>query len=133
MPDALTIATTCAKNAHEIQAEDITVLDLRGISTISDYFVICSGTSTPHLKAILRDVRNNTIEEIDEVPRSTEGDAESQWLVIDYVDVIVHIFHQDLRSTYSLEDLWSDAPRLSFDFLEETEPESARTESARIG
>ncbi|MDF1816340.1 MAG: RsfS/YbeB/iojap family protein, partial [Verrucomicrobiales bacterium] len=52
-----------------------------------------------------------------ESPRSAEGDAESQWLVIDYVDVIVHIFHKDKRDVYSLEDLWSDAPRVEYDFL----------------
>ena len=123
MPDAKTIAETCAKQADEIQAEDIVVLDLRGISTIADFFVICTGTSTPHLKAILRDVRAKTEESIGEKPRSSEGDAESQWLVIDYVDVIVHIFHQEKRHLYSLEDLWSDAPKLELDFL--AKPETA--------
>lgn len=121
MPDAPTIAETCAKYADDIQAEDIVVLDLRGISTIADFFVICTGTSTPHLKAILRDVRSNTAEAIGESPRSAEGDAESQWLVIDYVDVIVHIFHKDKRDVYSLEDLWSDAPRMEYDFLKQPE------------
>jgi len=124
VPEALTIAETCAKYADEIQAEDIVVLDLRGISTISDFFVICTGTSLPHLKAIVRDVRSKTEEEISEKPRSAEGDAESQWLVIDYVDVIVHIFHKDKRSVYSLEDLWSDAPRVEFDFLEQEKVEA---------
>ena len=121
MPNALTIAETCAKYANEIQAEDIVVLDLRGISSIADFFIICTGTSTPHLKAISRDVRELTGEAIGEQPRSTEGDAESQWLVIDYVDVIVHIFHSDKREVYSLEDLWSDAKRVEFDFLETAE------------
>lgn len=71
----------------------------------------------PHLKAIRRDVREKTEEEIGEAPRSAEGDAESQWMVIDYVDVIVHIFHEDKRDVYCLEDLWSDAPKLELDFL----------------
>jgi len=125
VPDALTIAKTCAKYADEIQAQDIIVLDLRGISTITDYFVICTGTSMPHLRAILRDVRAKTEEEIGERPRSFEGDAESHWLVIDYVDVIVHIFHQDKRALYSLEDLWSDAPEVGLDFLREVEKAGA--------
>lgn len=124
MPDAETIAKTCAKYADEIQAENIVVLNLKGISTIADYFVICNGTSMPHLKAIRRDVRDKTEEEIGEAPRSVEGDAESQWMVIDYVDVIVHIFHEDKREVYSLEDLWSDASRLELDFLPNT-PERA--------
>ncbi|MEO0415166.1 MAG: ribosome silencing factor [Verrucomicrobiota bacterium] len=117
MADALTIAKTCAKYADDVQAEDIVVLDLKGISSIADYFVICHGTSTPHLKAIRRDVRNLTGEELDEKPRSAEGDADSQWLVLDYIDVIVHIFHEEMRGLYALEDLWSDAPRVELDFL----------------
>ncbi len=123
MPDAETIAKTCAKYADDIQAEDIVVLDLRGISSIADFFVICTGTSMPHLKAILRDVREKTQEEIGESPRSAEGDAESHWLVIDYVDVIVHIFHEDKRDVYTLEDLWSDAPRLQIPSQQATEAE----------
>ena len=119
MPDALTIAKTCAKFANEIQAEEIVVLDLNGISSIADYFVICSGTSMPHLKAIARDIRQNTEEAIKVAPRSNEGLVESQWMVIDYVDVIVHIFHEEKRDVYRLEDLWSDAPRLELGLTQE--------------
>lgn len=119
MPDSLTIAKTCAKYANEIQAEDIVILDLRGISTLADFFVVCTATSVPHLKAVSRDVRTKTEEEIGETPRSSEGEASSLWLVIDYVDVVVHIFHQDKRDVYSLEDLWADAPRIDLDFLPE--------------
>lgn len=119
MPDSLTIAQTCAKHANEIQAEDIVILDLRGISTLADFFVICTATSVPHLKAVSREVRSKTEEEIGEKPRSAEGEAASLWLVIDYVDVVVHIFHQDKREVYSLEDLWSDAPRVDMSFLPE--------------
>ncbi|MEM7699706.1 MAG: ribosome silencing factor [Verrucomicrobiota bacterium] len=118
MPDALTIAQTCARHADDIQAEDIVVLDLRGISSLADFFVICNGTSVPHLKAISRDVRQKTEDEIGEAPRSSEGEAASLWLVIDYVDVVVHVFHTEMRELYALEDLWSDAPRVSLDFIE---------------
>lgn len=124
MADALTIATTCARHAEDIQAEDITVLDLRGLSSIADFFLICTGTSVPHLKAISRDIRQKAEEEIGEIPRTTEGDASSHWLVIDYVDVIVHIFHEDKRSFYALEDLWSDAPRIEFRSSPATPPEA---------
>ena len=108
-----------------MQAEDIVVLDLRGLSTLADFFVVCTATSVPHLKAVSREIRGRTEEEIGERPRSAEGQAESLWLVIDYVDVVVHIFHQDKRDYYSLEDLWSDAPRVEFDFLSNREPVSA--------
>ena len=117
VPDSLTIAKTCAKYANEIQAEDITILDLRGISTLADYFVICTATSVPHLKAVSREVRSKTEEELAEKPRSSEGEATSLWLVIDYVDVVVHVFHHEKRELYSLEDLWSDAPRVDMSFL----------------
>jgi len=115
--DAITIAKTCAKFADEIQAENVVVLDLRGISSIADYFVICTATSVPHLKAVNREIRRGTEAAISEKPRSGEGDASSLWLIIDYVDVIVHIFHEEKRDLYSLEDLWSDAPRVALDFL----------------
>ncbi len=115
--DGITIAKTCAKYADEIQAEDIVVLDLRGISTIADYFVICSGTSIPHLKAVSREIREKTAEDIGEKPRSSDGEARSMWMVIDYVDVVVHILHEETRSLYALEDLWGDAPRVDLDFL----------------
>ncbi|NNE91520.1 MAG: ribosome silencing factor [Verrucomicrobiales bacterium] len=117
MADTETIIETCAKYAEEIQAEDIVVLDLRGISTIADYFLICTGTSMPHLKAIRRDISEKVEEEIGERPRSVDGKADSLWMVLDYVDVVVHIFHKDTRSVYALEDLWSDAPRVDYDFL----------------
>lgn len=115
MPDALTIAKTCARFADEIQAEDIAILDLRGISSLADFFVICTATSLPHLKAVSRDIRIKTEEEIGEAPRSADGEATSLWLVIDYVDVVVHIFHEEKRDLYALEELWSDAPRVEFE------------------
>lgn len=118
MPDSLTIAKTCAKYAEEIQAEDIVILDLRGLSSLADYFVICTATSLPHLKAVSRDIRHKTEEEIGEAPRTSEGEASSMWLVIDYVDVVVHIFHEEKRDFYALEELWSDAPRVELDLNE---------------
>jgi ribosome-associated protein len=110
--DARTIATTCAKIAEETGGEDIAVLDLRGISSLADYFVLVSGTSVPHLKALVRDVRHGIEERLGESPRSAEGEATSLWLVIDYVDVVVHLLHEQTRSRYALEDLWSDAVRV---------------------
>lgn len=119
MPDSLTIAKTCALHADEIQAEDIMVLDLRGISTLADFFVICTATSMPHLKAVNRDIRMRNEEVMGEKPNSSDGDPGSMWLVIDYIDVVVHIFHEEKRDLYALEDLWGDAPRVPLDFLPE--------------
>lgn len=87
-------------------------IDLRGISTFTDFFVICSGTSEPHLKAIAGELRDRLKEDHDIKPFAVDGFPTSQWIVADYSGVIVHIFHHEKRAFYSLEDLWSDAPRL---------------------
>ncbi len=108
------LALAVAGYADEMQAENVTVLDLRGISSIADYFVICTGTSTPHLKAIRREVGDKLHAEHDLRPRVTDGSPESQWLILDYVDVLVHIFHTESRDHYSLEELWSDAVTVPF-------------------
>jgi ribosome-associated protein len=87
-------------------------IDLRGISSFTDFFVICSGTSEPHLKAIAGELRDRLKDDHGVTPMAVDGFPVSQWIVADYGDVVVHIFHHEKRGFYSLEDLWSDAPRL---------------------
>jgi len=99
--------------AEDKKAEDIVVLDLRGISTFTDFFVICSGTSEPHLKAISSGIREGLREHSGISPQASEGSVASQWVVMDYSDVLVHIFQKQKRAFYALEGLWSDAPRLN--------------------
>ncbi len=89
------------------------VLDLRDISTFTDFFVICSGTSEPHLKAIAGEIETRLRVDHGVKPTAVDGFPTSQWIVLDYLQVIVHVFHQEKREFYSLEDLWSDAPRLT--------------------
>ncbi len=120
MANAEKVAEECAKAADTIGAEDIVVIDLRGISSIADYFVICTGTSMPHLKAIHRDIDKDVEQALGERPVRTCGKSDSMWMVLDYADVLVHVFHKDMREVYALEDLWSDAPRVTYDFLTET-------------
>jgi len=103
----------CVRLAEDKKAEDIVVLDLRGISPFADFFVICSGTSEPHLKAISSGIREGLREHACLSPLASEGSVASQWLVMDYSEVLVHIFHQKKREFYALENLWSDAPRLN--------------------
>lgn len=96
--------------AGELKAHDVLVLDLRGISTATDYFVIASGTSDVQVKAIAEHV-------VDELkkdgarPQHVEGLKGGRWVLIDYVDVVVHVFHPQARHFYQLENLWGDAPR----------------------
>ena len=106
------MAARCAELAADKKAVDILALDLRGISNFTDFFVICSGTSEPHLKAIAGEIEDRLRLDYKVKPVAVDGYPMSQWIVIDYSDVVVHIFHEQKRAYYSLEDLWSDAPRL---------------------
>lgn len=107
--DAKELALACARAADEIQAENIRVWDMRGLSSITDFMVVCSGSSMPHLKAVLRDVAGHVHEWHGVRPVHTDGKADTRWVVLDYIDVMVHIMHQEMRDFYGLEKLWSDA------------------------
>ncbi|OLB18850.1 MAG: ribosome silencing factor [Verrucomicrobia bacterium 13_2_20CM_2_54_15_9cls] len=108
------LATTCADLASNKKAENIVVLDLRDISTFTDFFVICSGSSEPQLKAIANEIETRLREDHSVRPVAIDGFPASQWMVLDFLQVVVHIFHQDKRAFYSLEDLWGDAPRIQW-------------------
>ena len=85
---------------------------MAGISSLTDVFVICSGTSEPHLKAIAAEIEERLKKDHDVKAHGVDGYPLSQWIVLDYSDVIVHIFHEQKRMFYGLEDLWGDAKRL---------------------
>ena len=85
---------------------DIQVLDIRKNTTIADYFVIVSGNSTPQLNAIAEEIEDNMSKEGYETYHN-EGNGQSRWIILDYADIIVHIFHRDMREFYNLERLWS--------------------------
>ncbi|BDS08412.1 ribosomal silencing factor RsfS [Oceaniferula spumae] len=108
------LAIACARAAEEIQAEDICVLDLTGVSTLTDFMVVCSGTSLPHLKAVMRDVEKDVIEKFATSPAQAEGGSDSRWMVLDYIDVMVHVMHQELRDLYGLEDLWAEGKEVEW-------------------
>jgi len=95
------------------------VLDLRGVSSFTDFFVICSGTSEPHLKAIAAaiydEVHRGLKHEVRLLPASVDGQREASWIVADYLDVVLHVFTPEARKFYDLEDLWGDAPRLEWE------------------
>src|SRR5262245_42582498 len=110
--DAKKLALLCRDLADNRKAEDVVILDVRELSSITDYFVICSGTSEPHLRAIVEEIvtKLETLHGIE--PRARDGSLASGWLVLDFFDVIVHVMHQDSRQRYDLESLWGDAPKL---------------------
>jgi ribosome-associated protein len=88
------------------KAVDPVVLDLRGLSSATDYFVIASGTSDTHV----RGMAEHLMHELDQTPHHVEGLAQGRWVLLDYVDFVVHVFHPELRSFYQLERLWAEAP-----------------------
>ena len=94
--------------ADETKAHAITVLDVRGQTPIADYLVICTGTSATHIKSIAENVRDKMREE-SKVRTKPQGGAESFWIILDYGDVILHIFDEETRAFYDLERLWSEA------------------------
>lgn len=107
-------AFVAAKAAQDKKAKDVIVLDLQGITTIADYFVICSGESTPQVKAIEEHVESKLAEQGVGLLR-IEGLRYCNWVLMDYGDVIIHIFEDEMRAFYELEKLWIDAMRIDPD------------------
>ncbi len=108
--EAKKLALLCRELAENKKAEDIVILDVRKLSSVTDYFVICSGTSEPHLRAIVHEMEDRLREDHGLKPRAEDGATGGRWVVMDFFDVIVHIMHPDVRQQYDLEGLWSDAP-----------------------
>ncbi len=103
------LALLCRELADNKKAEDIAVLDVRKLSSVTDYFVIATGTSNPHLRAIVEEISSKLREDHDLRPSRSEGLSSGTWVVLDYFDVIVHVMHTETRKLYDLEGLWGDA------------------------
>ena len=110
--DSKKLAQLCWEYADNKKAENIVTLDVSKLSSVADYFVICSGTSEPHLRAISDEILNKLRDEQDLRPRAIDGTLQTAWIVMDYFDVIVHVMKTDVREKYDLEALWGDAARL---------------------
>ncbi len=106
------LCDTIIEGMQENKAKDIVVLDLREIpNTVTDFFVICSGESSTQIDGITNSVMRHTRAEIQERPWHVEGKGTSEWVLMDYVSVVAHVFYKTARSHYDIEDLWSDAKR----------------------
>jgi ribosome-associated protein len=110
--DSKKLALLCRELADNRKAEDIVILDVRDLSSVTDYFVIASGTSEPHLRAIVDEITDKLRKEHDLRPRAVDGTLHTAWVVLDYFDVIVHVMRHDVRERYDLETLWGDAPQV---------------------
>ena len=101
---------TIIEGVKEVKGKDMTILDLKNIETaVCRYFVICSGTSNIHVSSISDNVRKFVSKELNEKPWNTEGQNTAEWILMDYSDIVLHVFQEKTREYYTLEDLWGDA------------------------
>jgi ribosome-associated protein len=108
-------AVAAAQAAAAKQAEDIAILDVRELIVITDYFVIASGSTERQVKTIVDEVER-ILREVHEVkPVRREGESDARWVLLDYVDFVVHVFADEEREYYDLERLWADAPRVDWE------------------
>ncbi|MCH2489566.1 MAG: ribosome silencing factor [Flavobacteriales bacterium] len=104
------LVTQIIKGIEEVKGQNIEILDLRAIeNTVCDYFIICDGTSNTQVNAIVNSVQKTTSKAIKEKPWHVEGSDNAEWVLIDYVHVVVHVFQKHIREFYDIEGLWGDA------------------------
>ncbi len=114
MDRILRLAREAGRIAEDKKAEDITILDLRNITTLTDSFVICSVTNNRQARAIAQEIQEKLAKlglRLDHI----EGYPDSNWILMDYTDIVIHIFTKEIREYYDLEHLWGDAPRVELD------------------
>lgn len=107
-------AVAAARAAAAKQAEHITILDVHGLIVITDYFVICSGTTERQVRTIVEEIEK-ALRDLGRKPVRREGESERRWVLLDYVDLVVHVFTEQEREYYDLERLWGDAPRSAWE------------------
>ena len=109
------LKNTIVEGFLEGKANNVICLDLRKIDgAVSDYFIVAHGDSATHVEGINRAVYNKCISSFNEKPWKEEGKRNSEWILMDYVNVVAHIFYKEKRGYYKIEDLWGDAPREEF-------------------
>ena len=110
------LITEIVRGIGEIKGQDIEILDLREIeNTACDYFVICNGTSNTQVNAIVNSVQKTVSKAIQEKPWHVEGSNNAEWVLLDYVHVVVHVFQKQIREFYNIEGLWGDATSLKIE------------------
>jgi ribosome-associated protein len=114
-PSPERLAEIVAGLALDKKATDVVALDLRAVAGYTDYFVVCSGGSDRQTKAIHDGIHEGLKKQHGILPRRVEGLSEARWILMDYLDVVVHVFTPETRDFYRLEQLWGDVPRRAFD------------------
>ena len=96
---------------QEVKGKDISIIDMQNVdNAICDFFVLCSGDSHTQVESIAKAIEKETRKALKEKPWHTEGERNAEWVLLDYINVVVHVFHKEMRSFYNLEELWADAP-----------------------
>jgi len=104
------LITQILKGIDEVKGQDVEILDLREIeNTVCDYFIICNGTSNTQVNAIVNSVQKTVSKALKDKPWHVEGSDNAEWILIDYVHVVVHVFQKQIREYYDIEGLWGDA------------------------
>lgn len=119
------LARRLAEIADSKKAEDIVVLDMRGLVAYTDFLAICTARNERLAKAIVDEVRVRVKQESALLPGGVDGGGEAGWTIIDYLDVVLHVFTPEARDRYQLDDLWHEAPRLEIDFETPEAPSAA--------
>ncbi|MBX3426390.1 MAG: ribosome silencing factor [Pirellulales bacterium] len=109
---SLKLALAAARTAEENNAREVTVLDMRAVTPVFDYFVIATGNSRRQLHAISEEIDNHLEKDLGDKRLGIEGYNESRWILLDYGDVVVHLFDEETRGYYALEDFWNQATRV---------------------
>ncbi len=111
-----TLITNIIEGIDNLKGEKINIIDLRKIdNSVCKYFIICSGNSNTHVKSISNSIQKHVWKETNENPWHVEGEERCDWILIDYVDIAVHIFKKETRIFYDLESLWGDAKQILID------------------
>ncbi|MES2747959.1 MAG: ribosome silencing factor [Bacteroidota bacterium] len=104
------LLTNIIKGIEDVKGNDIDILDLREIDTaVCDYFVICNGSSNTQVNAIVNSVQKLVSKELKDKPWHVEGSDNAEWVLMDYVSIVVHVFQKQIREYYNIEGLWGDA------------------------
>ena len=102
----------CEEIAYDRKAENIIRLDLSEVSAVSDYFILCTATSEPHIRAVSERIQRGVLEKLKVKPVHVDGSPESGWIIVDFGNLMVHIMTASCRELYQLEELWNDAPKV---------------------
>jgi len=113
-PDAHALATLAARIADDEHGVDIVVLEVGDVLAIAEYFVVASASNRRLVRTIVERVEQRAKEELERAPRRTEGASEQQWVLVDYGDVVVHVFLAEIREFYDIERLYRDVPRIEW-------------------